>query len=1111
MLHALSCRAWSSWGTLVTCAFLTVYSTPGPAAAQPTQDLLPLVLGGEKFAESIEETAELLSGVKSREALYALAWHPNGREVATGGAAGVVALWDLETGLESFRLEDDSGPVETLSFSFDGRWLASSSDDGTVRLWDLKADRQPRRWSGWTVAFSPRADLLAIGSKDGTVTILDPRTGAAKLPAWSAHGERIAALAWHPNGHALATGSWDRTIKLWNAADGKPLGPTIKGAHDERVNAVSWGPKGEFLASASADSTVRVWEVDTGKMVRLFEGHRLAATAVVWHPDGHMVASASRDGSVRLWSYVAGTEVAQLENFGDEVFALSPSPSGRLLAAGTREGFVGIWSFSSSQLVRRLGGGVPLVKALAFGNGGQSLVAGSRGAIRLWDRNSKPAHGPWTFPLSGGKAPRCLALSAMGDTLAAGFQDGPITWWRRAADGARRFDRQAPLPAQTSAVAALAFSPDGGLLAAGFDDGMVQVLDLSTRELYGRFAQTSSRDNDMPQQRVQALAFSSDGRRLVGAFGGGGLYLWDLESKDLLSSGSRRLAGDALAVHFISPTRVGVVLRGGEVFVWVIGQQHASLAGRIDRNGLSAAAFGKAGDALATVGIGEGVVRIWSPCKVARCTLSSVLLGGDRGQWIDCRRKGRCYRYDDGTLLLRQSNSGVFESMPLQRAESAPDLQLAKRLPDQVRLTDGELAPLTLTLRNPGPQRAIWVKVNQVKSAVNTPVVFHPPPVQVVIEPGETAELRGEVSLQSSYEYPTTQEAALDLVVTSGGGKHLFLDPIQVINRVPKVDWQSARLSLVGNRLTVDLISIGDDSFSADHVAIRSPDYYGPFTTDAFLELAAGQRGRFVWDPRKEQAELSRRLDFVVYKTQLPAHRWSFADRRVLRFPFDRPVLYVILLLAALLSGTYLRTRILFRQQAGSDERRDGLWGWLGGSSSEYVQLAIVFTDVVRSTHLLNEIKAAAWAIVRNQHFDKTDTLAERHGGFVVKSTGDGRMIAFRSSIEALKFAVELEGRTGHEKITVRVGVHVGEVQVDRDDAHGLVVHTASRVMEIAREGGVCVTDQVKKDYDNTFHETEQIYSWMEISEDVGQGRLWEVRFRTDSGSLAGEDIHLVE
>ncbi len=882
--------AWALWA----CAALA------PAAAQPQADLRPLVPEGEVLAVSLEEAAELLAEVRPRQAILALAWHPNGKELATGSAHGTVTLWDLETGLEKRRLEDASSAVRSLTYSHDGRWLASGSDAGFVRLWDLAIDRRPRRLDGWAVAFSPRDNRLATGARDGVVKIFDPQNPEAEPLSWPGHSEQIAALAWDPGGTYLATGSWDRTVKFWNISDGNFL-RRLANDHGERVNAISWGPGGKLLASASADSTVRIWDPDTGEELRHFGGHRTAATAVAWHPDGHTVASASRDGTVRLWSYVVGNEVAQLENYGGKVFTVDFDPSGRLLAAGTEEGFVGIWAFSTGQLVRQLGGEAGAVEALAFDHQEQTLAVGSKGEIRLWTR-AEPPRAPSMLSLAGDRAPRCLALNATGDTLAAGFQDGPIVWWRRASGGTDRFERQAPLPAHTYAPAALEFSPSGELLAAGFDDGAIHVRDLATRELFRELRYPPS-EKGPPYKRNLALTFSPDGASLVGAFADRTLYQWDLESQNLLSTASWRTGGDALAVRFVSPTRVIAVLRGGEVLLWDIGQRSTRLAGRLEHS-LNVAAFGTAGWTLATVGQREGVVRIESPQSQGVFSLTRVLLGGTRGHWVDCRLQGRCYRHDDGTSLIRRSSGGDLEPVPLQRSEPAPELELAEPPQENILVADGEVEPLIITLRNRGPQRAVWVNVRQASLELQNPVVFYAPPVQVVVEPGQTIELHGGVSMHSVYESPTIEKADLKLVVTSAGSKHLFLDPIRVTNAVPVVEWRGAWLSAGGERLWVELANTGGGPFSADLIVIRAPDPIVPIETDIFRDLA-----RFAWELSAEsRANLSQRLDLVAYRSQLPVHRWSFENQRVLRLALDR--FYLILLLALLVVTAYVRPRI---------------------------------------------------------------------------------------------------------------------------------------------------------------------------------------------------------
>ena len=97
-----------------------------------------------------------------------------------------------------------------------------------------------------------------------------------------------------PNGRRLASGSDDKTVKLWDVVTGREL-RTLTG-HSDIVGSVIFSPDGRWLASGSVDKTVKLWDVSTGRQFRTLTGHSDIVRSVAFSPDGRWLASGSVDG-----------------------------------------------------------------------------------------------------------------------------------------------------------------------------------------------------------------------------------------------------------------------------------------------------------------------------------------------------------------------------------------------------------------------------------------------------------------------------------------------------------------------------------------------------------------------------------------------------------------------------------------------------------------------------------------------------------------------------------------------------------------------------------------------------------------------------------------------
>jgi len=111
------------------------------------------------------------------------------------------------------------------------------------------------------------------------------------------HFDEVLALAWSPDGTRIASGSFDTTVQVWNASNGKRLF-----TYPDRFNtvySVAWSPDGTRIVSSSSDGTVQIWNADGGKVVYTL---RNGGLFVAWSPDSYLIASGGKDGIVKIWS-----------------------------------------------------------------------------------------------------------------------------------------------------------------------------------------------------------------------------------------------------------------------------------------------------------------------------------------------------------------------------------------------------------------------------------------------------------------------------------------------------------------------------------------------------------------------------------------------------------------------------------------------------------------------------------------------------------------------------------------------------------------------------------------------------------------------------------------
>jgi len=111
----------------------------------------------------------------------------------------------------------------------------------------------------------------------------------------------VSSVAYSPDGQHIISGSFDKTIRIWNAETGSAVGKPLEG-HTGWVSSVAYSPDGQHIVSGSGDETIRIWNAGTGSAVgKPLEGHTDSVSSVAYSPDGQHIISGCSDRAIHLW------------------------------------------------------------------------------------------------------------------------------------------------------------------------------------------------------------------------------------------------------------------------------------------------------------------------------------------------------------------------------------------------------------------------------------------------------------------------------------------------------------------------------------------------------------------------------------------------------------------------------------------------------------------------------------------------------------------------------------------------------------------------------------------------------------------------------------------
>jgi WD40 repeat protein len=347
----------------------------------------------------------------------------------------------------------------------------------------------------YSVSISPDGKLLATGSFDKSIKLFDLATGKLirTYSGTTGHQSLVLSVAFSKDGFSLASGGSDNSAKIWDV----PLAVAMKDfVHPDSVAAVSLPTDGKFVASGSKDGTVKIWNPVDGKQLFNLVAHPGGTLGVAVAPNGQSVVSVGKDQTLKFWTPVDGKQTGQFVAHSKPITGVGIFPGNNGAFTVSEDGTLKTWQLPAIATKSLATLTTPITAMTLSNDDSLLLAAGTDKSLKLLNAGT----GQLVKDLAPAPAPVKSLLFGPNATSIAGTTDGKLCFWNQN-DG----KLLATIQAHSAEVTGLVLHPNGTQFVSSGGDGLTRIWTIPvipTRTI-------------VTPERVTAQTLSSDQKRII--------------------------------------------------------------------------------------------------------------------------------------------------------------------------------------------------------------------------------------------------------------------------------------------------------------------------------------------------------------------------------------------------------------------------------------------------------------------------------------------------------------------------------------------------------------------------------------------------------------------